>query len=181
VKITKLFNNEKYIQQCSNLIFNNFDTITNIDTALKIVKESLDDTKINLIAMNEQKDIVGWICGIENYNLHVWEIQPLVIRKDYQNKKLGSSLLSAFEKEVFLRKGITIILGIQDEKHETSLSNIDIYDNTLKKIKKIKNLKHNPYEFYLKNGFSIVGVIPDSNGLGKPDILMAKRVNGQSF
>ena len=83
-------------------------------------------------------------------------------------------------KRSFLRKGITIILGIQDENHETSLSNVDIYDNTLKKIKKIKNLKHNSYEFYLKNGFSIVGVIPDSNGLGRPDILMAKRVNGQS-
>jgi aminoglycoside 6'-N-acetyltransferase I len=27
-----------------------------------------------------------------------------------------------------------------------------------------------------KLGFSVVGVVPDANGLGKPDILMAKRV-----
>ena len=26
------------------------------------------------------------------------------------------------------------------------------------------------------DGFVIVGVVPDANGLGKPDILMAKRV-----
>ena len=32
------------------------------------------------------------------------------------------------------------------------------------------------YEFYQKIGFSFVGVIPDANGFGKPDIIMAKRV-----
>jgi aminoglycoside 6'-N-acetyltransferase I len=26
-----------------------------------------------------------------------------------------------------------------------------------------------PYEFYMKIGFSIVGVMPDANGVGKPD------------
>jgi len=29
---------------------------------------------------------------------------------------------------------------------------------------------------YQKCGFVIVGVVPDANGLGKPDILMAKRI-----
>jgi hypothetical protein len=38
----------------------------------------------------------------------------------------------------------------------------------------IRNLKHHPYEFYQKLGYQIVGVIPDANGPGKPDILMAK-------
>lgn len=33
-----------------------------------------------------------------------------------------------------------------------------------------------PYEFYQTLGFVILGVIPDANGLGKPDILMAKRL-----
>jgi aminoglycoside 6'-N-acetyltransferase I len=41
-------------------------------------------------------------------------------------------------------------------------------------IVSIRNLKRHPYEFYQKLGYVIVGVIPDANGPGKPDILMAK-------
>lgn len=33
-----------------------------------------------------------------------------------------------------------------------------------------------PHGFYEKLGFMIVGVMPDANGIGKPDIYMAKRV-----
>lgn len=40
----------------------------------------------------------------------------------------------------------------------------------------IRNLRDHPYEFYPKMGFAIVGVMPDANGIGKPDIFMAKRL-----
>jgi len=36
--------------------------------------------------------------------------------------------------------------------------------------------KDHPVNFYLKLGYVIVGIIPDANGMGKPDILLAKRV-----
>jgi aminoglycoside 6'-N-acetyltransferase I len=48
-------------------------------------------------------------------------------------------------------------------------------------IAAIRNLKRHPYEFYHKQGYAIVGVIPDANGLGKPDIMMAKRVAQGDF
>jgi aminoglycoside 6'-N-acetyltransferase I len=43
-------------------------------------------------------------------------------------------------------------------------------------LQTIGNLRRHPYEFYQKLGYVIVGVIPDTNGFGKPDIFMAKRV-----
>jgi aminoglycoside 6'-N-acetyltransferase I len=58
----------------------------------------------------------------------------------------------------------------------TTLSDKDLYDDIPGNLTKIRNLKNHPYGFYLKQGFTIVGVIPDANGIGKPDIIMAKRV-----
>ena len=58
----------------------------------------------------------------------------------------------------------------------TSLSGVDLYDGLLDRLKNIQDRKGHPYQFYQKVGFQLVGVIPDANGLGKPDILLAKRV-----
>jgi len=59
----------------------------------------------------------------------------------------------------------------------TTLGNTDLYPNVVDHIAHIKNLRRHPYEFYQKLGFVIVGVMPDANGWGKPDIIMAKRVS----
>ena len=61
----------------------------------------------------------------------------------------------------------------------TTLSNTELYPDVTPHIANIKNLRGHPYEFYQKLGFVIVGVVPDANGMGKPDILMAKRVAEQ--
>ncbi|MCK5129431.1 MAG: AAC(6')-Ii family aminoglycoside 6'-N-acetyltransferase, partial [Clostridiales bacterium] len=78
--------------------------------------------------------------------------------------------------EVIKREGITIYLGSDDETNSTSLGGIDMYPDILEQIKNISNINNHPYEFYQKIGFKIVGICPDANGFGKPDIYMAKRV-----
>jgi aminoglycoside 6'-N-acetyltransferase I len=62
----------------------------------------------------------------------------------------------------------------------TSLSGVDLFTNVLEAIATIQNFKGHPYAFYQKLGFVIVGVLPDANGLGKPDILMAKSLVRQN-
>jgi aminoglycoside 6'-N-acetyltransferase I len=52
----------------------------------------------------------------------------------------------------------------------------NLYPNIWKYIATIQNLRQHPYEFYQNCGFVIVGVMPDANGLGKPDIYMAKQL-----
>ncbi len=60
---------------------------------------------------------------------------------------------------------------------QTTLGGIDLYPDVYQHIKTIQNLRRHPYEFYQKLGYVIVGVLPDANGLGKPDIFMAKKVS----
>jgi aminoglycoside 6'-N-acetyltransferase I len=67
-------------------------------------------------------------------------------------------------------------VGTDDEDNLTSLGGIDLYPNPLDHLSRIENLRGHPYEFYRKLGFVIVGVMPDANGFGKPDIYMAKRL-----
>jgi aminoglycoside 6'-N-acetyltransferase I len=60
----------------------------------------------------------------------------------------------------------------------TTLANVDLYVDLPGQLARIRNLKGHPFEFYQRCGFVISGVVPDANGPGKPDILMAKQVSG---
>jgi aminoglycoside 6'-N-acetyltransferase I len=72
---------------------------------------------------------------------------------------------------------IGIFAGSDDETNKTSLSEIEITkDNIFEEIKRIKNYKNHPYEFYIKCGYSIIGIIPNANGPKKPDILLWKDI-----
>jgi aminoglycoside 6'-N-acetyltransferase I len=111
------------------------------------------------------------------YNGNVWELHPLVVKEEYRGRGIGKALVNDLEEKVKERGGLTIWLGTDDEDNSTSLSNTDLYENLYEKIANIRNLKRHPFTFYQKMGFIIVGVMPDANGIGKPDIYMAKKVS----
>ena len=100
------------------------------------------------------------------------------MRPEWQGRGLGSVLVADLEDKVRQRGGCVIWLGADDENNQTTLGGVDLYPNILERLANIRNLNRHPYEFYLKVGFSIVGALPDANGPGKPDIFMAKRVEG---
>jgi len=169
------------VRQMAELLIDGFsdsgsDCWTTLESALKEVHESLSENRISRVAIDQSHNVLGWIGGIEEYDGNVWELHPLVVRRDCRKKGIGRALVEDFEKQVKLRGGIAIRLGTDDENNRTSLGGIDLYPDALAHLSKIKNLREHPFEFYQKIGFVITGVIPDANGFGKPDIFMAKRV-----
>jgi aminoglycoside 6'-N-acetyltransferase I len=74
------------------------------------------------------------------------------------------------------RGALTLYLGSDDEFGGTTLYGVDVYPDVLKHIASLRNVAHHPFEFYQKCGFVLVGILPDANGFGRPDIFMAKRV-----
>ncbi|MBN1920831.1 MAG: GNAT family N-acetyltransferase [Anaerolineae bacterium] len=146
-----------------------------LGAALDEVRECLSAERICRAAI-VQETVLGWIGGIPQYDGHVWELHPLVVRADARGRGIGRALVEDLELQVAARGGLTIYLGTDDEDDMTSLSGVDLYDNLWERIAHIQNLKGHPYSFYARLGYSIVGVVPDANGLGKPDICMAKRV-----
>ena len=147
-----------------------------MDDALEEVHGMQVPERISRVALDEAGTAVGWIGGIPGYDGKVWELHPLAVAPERQKQGIGRRLVQDFEAQVKARGGLTITLGSDDEAEMTSLSNADLYDNLWDQIAHIQNFKGHPYTFYQKLGFSIIGVVPDANGVGKPDILLGKRV-----
>ena len=116
-----------------------------------------------------------------SYGENVWELHPLVVRPDAQRRGIGRALVADLEERVGERGGHTLWLGTDDETNMTTLSGVDLYPDVLEHLGNMKNLRGHPYEFYQRLGFSIVGVMPDANGPGKPDIYMAKRLRAKGI
>ena len=173
--------NEKAIQQCAQLLYESFKETApgawpTIEDALEEVRESLAEDRISRIALDADENVIGWIGGIDTYNGHAWELHPLVVRASLRGKGIGRALVQELETIAAAHGAITLYLGTDDEDGRTSLSDVNLYSNVWEHIRTIENRGNHPFGFYQKMGFVIVGVIPDANGLGKPDIFMAKRI-----
>ncbi|MBD1866718.1 GNAT family N-acetyltransferase [Cyanobacteria bacterium FACHB-471] len=170
---------EEAIAQTATLLIEGFrqhwkTAWTDLDSALTEVRESFGEDRISRIAVDQSGKVLGWIGGIEQYDGKVWELHPLVVDAAHQGQRIGRSLVTDLAERARERGGLTLWVGTDDEDDMTTLAGVNLYPNVLDHIARIQNLKGHPYEFYQKCGFVIMGVVPDANGLGKPDILMAK-------
>jgi len=182
VQITDLLaSDEPKIQQVARLLVEGFkqhwpEAWPDINAALQEVQASFGAARISRTAVGDSGEVLGWIGGIEQYDGNVWELHPLVVKTEFRRQGIGRSLVADLAAEAKKRGAIVLWLGTDDEDNQTTLSGINLYPNVWEHIANIRNLRGHPYEFYQKMGFAIVGVMPDANGIGKPDIFMAKRL-----
>jgi aminoglycoside 6'-N-acetyltransferase I len=182
MKIIDLFpNHYTAIEQIAHLLVESFrehwsEAWPDLESAKAEIQESFKENRISPMAINDKGIVLGWIGGIPQYRGRVWELHPLVVHPQFRQQGIGRLLVQDLENCVQKRGGLTLLVGSDDEDHMTSLSGVNLYDNPWNKIAKIQNIKRHPYEFYQKCGFVIMGVIPEANGLGQPDILLTKSV-----
>ena len=123
----------------------------------------------------EDGHVVGWVGGIPAYD-HGWELHPLCVHPAHQRRGLGRLLVRALEDAARAEDIRTIYLGADDEFAGTTASGVDLFADIASQIRNIDVTGSHPLAFYGKVGFAVVGLLPDVNGLGKPDILLAKRL-----
>jgi len=179
--ISLLPDNNLLIQQATQLLVDAFrehwsEAWPTVEDGLKEAYEMLGAERICRAAVDEGENLLGIIGGLPQYDGNVWELHPLAVQPAMQGRGIGQALVKDFEEQVHMRGGLTITLGSDDEDNMTSLSGVDLYENLWEKVQNIRNLKNHPFEFYQKLGYIITGVVIDANGIGKPDILMSKRV-----
>jgi aminoglycoside 6'-N-acetyltransferase I len=147
-----------------------------LDNAVAEVRKSLKPDRISLVALDAEGRPLGWVGGIPEYHGRVWELHPLVVAPDVRRQGVGRALVQALEDRCRARGAFTLRLGSDDEASQTTLSGVDLYDDLPGRLAAVENPGGHPYEFYQRCGFTIVGVMPDANGPGKPDIILAKRL-----
>jgi aminoglycoside 6'-N-acetyltransferase I len=179
--ITLTKENDPLVQQAAQLLVDAFrehwpTAWPSLKDGLEEVHEMLEEERICRVAVDDEKKLLGIIGGIPQYDGLVWELHPLAIQPGMQGRGIGKLLVEDLEEQVRERGGLTITLGSDDDDSMTSLSNVDLYENLWEKIRDVRNFKRHPYEFYQKMGYVITGIVPDANGIGKPDIILSKKV-----
>lgn len=164
------------IQQAAGLLRAAFPVwMPDDEAALAEVREALTPGNVCLAAFADG-EVVGWIGGRPEYS-HAWELHPLVVRAGARHQGIGRRLVAALEDRARAAGALTLYLGTDDDGPTpgTSAGGINLFPDPLAHAARLEPFDH-ASGFYRRLGFAVIGLIPDANGPGKPDILMAKRL-----
>ncbi|MDZ4372552.1 MAG: GNAT family N-acetyltransferase [Phenylobacterium sp.] len=146
------------------------------ESADEEVESFLTDQDRAAFAAVEDGQVLGWIGRVASYE-HAWELHPLAVAPARQRQGIGATLTRELERRARAAGVLTLYLGTDDEYGGTSLYGAELYPDVAGKIAGVTaTAKGHAFAFYQRLGYEIVGLIPDANGPGKPDIWMAKRL-----
>jgi aminoglycoside 6'-N-acetyltransferase I len=152
---------------------------TTMAEARQEVIDSLGADRISRVAVDIDGSILGWIGAIRQYDGRVWELHPIVVADSERRRGIGRALVLDLEKILAARGALTLWAGADDISGETSLGEIDLYAEMPSALNRVKSWGNHPLPFYRSLGFYVIGVMPDANGAGRPDIFLGKRLAPQ--
>jgi aminoglycoside 6'-N-acetyltransferase I len=133
-----------------------------------------DPERLAVVALHG--DLVrGWVGAIKHSDFG-WELHPLAVDPAHQRRGIGRHLVTALEDKARSAGVVTMWLGTDDDFGGTNLYGQDLYPDVLGALQKLRVTSGHPYRFYEKLGYTVTGVFPDVDGVGRHDILMAKRI-----
>jgi aminoglycoside 6'-N-acetyltransferase I len=144
------------------------------------VGEFLRDPERRAWAALDGDALVGWVGAIPSHGAHAWELHPLAVDPARQRAGVGTRLVRALEAAARDAGVVTVWLGTDDDFGGTTAHGADLYADPGGHVARLAPLASSPaphpVTFYRKLGYAVVGVLPDVNGPGRPDIFMARRV-----
>lgn len=146
-----------------------------VEEATAEVAKLDEEDRLGFVAL-EGETLQGWIGAIQTYS-HGWELHPLVVDPECHGRGIGTLLIRTLEERARKDGVLTLYLGTDDDYGGTTLFGRELYPDPLTALPRIAPAgRGHPFFFYRKMGFVPVGVMPDVNGRGRPDLLMAKRL-----
>jgi aminoglycoside 6'-N-acetyltransferase I len=167
------------IEQAAKLLHSAFSPLgvwTTMAEARQEVVDSIAADRVSRIALVADKTVIGWIGAIRQYDGLVWELHPMVVGEEWRRHGVGRVLIADLEAILATRGALTLWAGSDDLAGETSLGGIDLYQALPNALGTARSWGRHALPFYLRLGFHIIGVMPDANGPGRPDIYLGKRI-----
>ena len=149
------------------------DWVPTIELARKQVTSAAAPGRLGRVVL-DRDEVVGWIGLIKGKR--VWEIHPIAIAIEHQYKGFGHLLVEDVAHLAKEAGALTLFAGTSDEVGTTNLFGTDLYADPARSIKDIQATGRNPFKFWQNAGFTIVGLIPDAEGIGKTAIHLARRL-----
>jgi aminoglycoside 6'-N-acetyltransferase I len=171
------------IEEASGLLHAAFSPLgvwTTIAEARDEVIESISAERVSRVARSAEGAVIGWIGAIRQYDGTVWELHPIVVDGPHRRHGVGRALILDLESILTARGALTLWAGSDDLAGETSLGGVDLYSALPKRLAAVHSWGGHPLPFYRRLGFHVVGVMPDANGPGRPDIFLAKRLGAMA-
>jgi len=144
--------------------------------AKRQVLRATEPDRINRVLLSPNATPIGWIGVIPINHGRIWEIHPLAISPAQQGHGYGRMLVQEIERLAAERGVLGLMAGTSDETGATPLYGIDLYQNPFEGLNKLNSIENHPVVFWQKIGFTIVGVVPDAEGRGRPALSLAKRI-----
>jgi aminoglycoside 6'-N-acetyltransferase I len=149
---------------------------TTIAEAREEVLDSIGEDRVSRVAIGTGGAVLGWIGAIREYDGLVWELHPIVVDETWRRRGVGRALVQDLEAILTARGGMTLWAGSDDLAGETSFGGVDLYSALPDAFHSVRSWGHHPLPFYRRLGFHVIGVMPDANGPGRPDIFLGKRL-----
>jgi aminoglycoside 6'-N-acetyltransferase I len=119
--------------------------------------------------------VVGWVGARHDYS-SLWELHPIVVDEAMQGRGYGRALVEDIERLVAREGALTLLVGTSDEMACTTLAGQDLFRDPIGALRDLKAAGAHPLGFWRRVGYTVVGLVPDAEGPGKPTILLAKRM-----
>lgn len=172
-------NNPALITQVATVLNVGFmgisDAWRTLDAAYAEVITQSQPPHISLVALHAQT-VVGWVAAAPQYNGHAWELHPLVVAPSFRRRGIARTLVMTLVDTVRARGATTLFVWCDDETGNTSLARTNLYPEPLTHATQFRATFPHASVFYQNVGFALCGVLPDANGIGKPDVLFARRL-----
>lgn len=124
--------------------------------------------------LKQDGQAMGWIGLIKGRR--VWEIHPLAIATNAQGRGYGRRLVEDAAAIATSAGALTLYAGASDETGTTNLFGADLYADPAGSIQTLQASRPSAFRFWQSVGFTVVGLMPDAEGRGKPGIELARRL-----